>query len=114
MVFFQEEWNDRTKLDHYLAQIAAEIRQIREGFSKEPRLIETAELLIDFVQEGEETETTRHEDNGEPAERYTRARRKKRKTIDLDNPEPLDAEWQRVNDEAKAIWAQRLGRSPRG
>lgn len=92
------EWTERTKQDHYMAQLAAEVRVFREGFGKTPKGVAVEDLFIKFTKEAqvsklEETETK------EPVE---------------PSPELVasDPKWAAVTAMAKTVWAARLGIDP--
>ena len=52
LVFLQEEeWEETTTTHYYLAQIAAEIRAIREGFSESPKGVSIQDCILKFTTE---------------------------------------------------------------
>lgn len=103
LVFLEKvEWLDKTKTDYYLAQIAAEIRQFREGFSNSPKSISIQDCLIPFQNDtGEQPVTpapTRAIETGTKAAMYEAG------------PELVkDPKWAAVNAKAKAHWASLCG-----
>jgi hypothetical protein len=99
-VLLDEEWHEQTKLDFYLAQIAAEIRVIREGFSKEPKGVSVNDLIINFDPEG-----TRKKRYIEVDDVSTEEKRKEY----VPGPDLVkDPKWAKVNENAKLCWGARL------
>lgn len=112
------EWEEHGKLEYYLAQIAAEIRIIREGFAKDPKSVSPDDCLIKFERA----------DAGVKAAPVTPARQADKVEADDDwcdedeaddppaeqgyEPGPdlvQDPKWAAVNANAYAIWSARLG-----
>jgi hypothetical protein len=90
-----EEYERHSKQDHYLAQIAAEIRQFREIFSRNPRTVSMKEFLL------------KREEGKSPSSRASQD----------SSPEPIksnDKEEELIQaqvaaEHSKAAWAARLG-----
>ena len=100
-----EEWHYVSKQDQYLAQIAAEIRQIRVALTeKEPRLVDVEECVLKFQKSGETP----------PVQQVTQKTNKhipevEREEVEVGPDLVKDPKWAVVNARAKALWASRLG-----
>lgn len=102
----ETDWHTNTKQDHYLAQIAAEIRRIAEGFSKSPKSVNIKDLLIPFKAEPKPTPIVqdvptpvlRVDDDYEVGP-----------DVELQVENPNDPKWERVAANAKSVWAARFG-----
>jgi hypothetical protein len=97
------DWTTRSKQDYYLAQIAFEMRLLRlcwtgggDGY------LSMEELLLDF----KEATVKEGEDGEEVVKEYRR--KGKARPIEVGKDE-LDDHWKRVDANAKAMWASRLG-----
>ena len=49
--YLREEWNEPSRSDWYLMQVAAEIRAIGQSFSKTPKPVRLQDLKIEFKEE---------------------------------------------------------------
>lgn len=109
MVILQEEQRETTKQDCYLAQIAAEIRQFREMFSKHPKAIKVAEFLLNFGL----SEVPKHKETDDPDKCLSigslmgdEAPTDLPMEVVEAGPDLMDdPKWARANERAKAMWA---------
>lgn len=58
-VYLEQQLNTHDKLDHYLAQIAAEVRR---GWVKNPRKVKNEDFLIEFTRKSEKSDAPATED----------------------------------------------------
>jgi hypothetical protein len=111
MIFLQRKrWEETTKTDYYLAQIAAEIRVFREGFNKNPKPVRLEDLVLRPKTDDPPKRKTK-------SLKFKKARSKKQTPIDTAGRKPVeqgpeameDPKWRQVNDNAKKAWAARFG-----
>lgn len=103
------EWGERTREEFYLAQIAAEIRVIREGFSKEPKPVKPSDLLLDFMPKGGRPRPKRRRRQRTAAEAAPPRQNGPAREY-APGPELVqDPKWWAANVKARAVWLARLG-----
>jgi hypothetical protein len=90
MFLKMRRWEQRTKQDYYLAQIAAEIRAIRFGFSGKKEGVSIEDCIL--------------QDSDKPASPHSG-----RPEIECGPEAMRDPRWAAVNSEAKSQWAKRIG-----
>jgi hypothetical protein len=101
MVFLGMEQEQHTKQDWYIAQLIAEVRSFRSGFSSTPKNYEAKDFLVKFERQATESgNRTKSSVAGT-----------KEKLPDLEDGDELSEGWQRVNSHAKSVWAARFGAS---
>ncbi len=100
----QLEWHDRTKNDYYLAQIAAEIRQFREGFATRPKSISIEDCMLPFISTTGESTTSTSTNPDIPPSTI-----RGRQPIEPGPDAIKDPKWAEVNRRAKSHWAGMLG-----
>jgi hypothetical protein len=105
-----------SKQDYYSAQLAAEIHNFRQMvgcWTKNPKLVTTEDMLLKF--KSSEQPATVSTDSVPPPQTIETLPPKK-PDIDMDDPESVreamkNPYWQKVNSNAKTVWAQRFGMS---
>jgi hypothetical protein len=110
IVMEDEEWYTTTRTDYYLAQIASEIRRFMEAFSKNPKAVGPKDLLFTF-ERGDGEERSAKESIVQVQEEEvidTRGRR----PVNGGEEAMSDPKWRKVNQNAKAVWAARMGIKP--
>lgn len=96
LAFLELEWETRTKEEYCLAAIAAEIRAIREMFSKSPKQVNINDLLLPWGRD--DTVTILKKKKG-PEKKHEIG------------PELIkDPKWAYINQKAKMAWGVRLGK----
>lgn len=92
------EWEENTKLEYYLAQIAVEIHNFQQGFVKNGKGITIEDRLIRFSRSDGTTVEIVHKKEPEKPKEYKVG------------PELMrDPKWAAVNANAKAAWGSRIG-----
>jgi hypothetical protein len=109
----QEEWEVKNKQDYYLAQLAYEVRRLSHvwGGGEPPPM---KDFLLEPGGERQEqvTRTVTEERATTPAIPITEQTfEKPAGAVEVGEELVKDPKWAAVNDQAKAIWASRLGRS---
>lgn len=109
MYFAELELVEKTKQDYYLAQIAAEIRQVRQMFADHPKQIALKDCFIPFELEDEGTPPPVIPDKSVIPDTLEEAGEGWVET----GPELVkDPKWAKINAEAKAMWAAFTGMTP--
>jgi hypothetical protein len=104
MVFYnQTEWHSRQ--DYYLAQIAAEIRRVRQMFAKNPQAIPVSDCLIKY------TDDQPMQQSEPRTQRSESVVSKPKDEIEIGPDAMKDPKWSKVTENAKLLWAARFGLS---
>lgn len=118
----RQEWLIPAKMDYYLAQIVAEIREFRLGFTKHPQRVETKECLLQFeinIRGVKEVSNTVSETKKElsrleslpPSQSEVQSKKK----VEIGSEEAkTDPHWKAVTAKAKTGWAMLLGPMMKG
>jgi hypothetical protein len=112
MVFLdRHDWEENTKEHYYLAQIAAMIQRVMEGFRKTPRQVKTEDFLIKFTREKPATPVGGQVTTDEvPVRSLEEAVNTPTSGgIEIGPEAVLDPKWAVVNTNAKTRWAALLG-----
>lgn len=99
------DFQERSKQDYYSAQIVAEIRRFREGFSRSPAAITVEECLMDFGNNKFVTREYVTPDGNVPLE----PGQVPRNAIEIGPDAVKDPKWADVNKRARALLAMQLG-----
>jgi hypothetical protein len=106
----EDEWKENTKQDYYLAQIAAEIRLVREMFASNPKQVSIKDCLLPFSKElNVESESTNPSPKVEVKTMRRDLHKEKPKRVKISKKLAKDPKWAKVDANAKQIWAARMG-----
>ena len=109
--------HQQTKTDYFLAQIAAEIAQVREMFAKNPKSIDIRSKLIKFTDQPQE-EPRQEEPKPDLPETHTMRNERveskkveppKEKQYEIGPELVKNPKWAEVNRRAQQLWAARMG-----